>query len=392
MPTLADRSPAPVPAPAPAVRLLTADAVRDALAVRDLADPAQGPHAMQLVLADVLDAVGALWGTPVAVTRSTPLVTVADNYDQLGYDPADVTRDARYTRYVAPGVMLRSHTSSGVPAILRGLAADPPRGYDVVHALPGVTHRRDAVDRLHVGTPHQLDLWRVADRGYLPGETLDELAGAVVDAVLPGARWRQVPARHPYTRDGRQVDVRHDGEWVELAECGAIDRGVIRRAGLDPHLWTGVALGMGLDRALMLRKGIPDIRMLRSAHPLVAAQMRDLEPWRPMSSQPAVRRDLSLVVAGDVDDELLGDRARDALGAEADVLESLEVLAVTDASELPAAARERLRTRPGDRNALVRLVLRPLDRTLTDADANVLRDRVYLALHEGEVRELIAGP
>jgi phenylalanyl-tRNA synthetase alpha chain len=42
-------------------------------------------------------------------------------------------------------------------------------------------------------------------------------------------------------------------------------------------------------------------------------------------------------------------------------------------------------------NVLVRLVLQPLDRTLTDAEANALRDRVYLALHQGGVQELIAG-
>jgi phenylalanyl-tRNA synthetase alpha chain len=40
---------------------------------------------------------------------------------------------------------------------------------------------------------------------------------------------------------------------------------------------------------------------------------------------------------------------------------------------------------------LLRLVLQPLDRTLTDEDANVLRDRVYLALHRGRVIELIGG-
>ena len=42
----------------------------------------------------------------------------------------------------------------------------------------------------------------------------------VVDTVLPGARWRAVPANHPYTRHGRQLDVETSIGWVELAECG----------------------------------------------------------------------------------------------------------------------------------------------------------------------------
>jgi phenylalanyl-tRNA synthetase alpha chain len=66
-------------------------------------------------------------------------------------------------------------------------------------------------------------------------------------------------------------------------------------------------------------------------------------------------------------------------------------MAVTTTAELPPAAVERLRMGAGQVNVLLRLVLQPLDRTLTDREANVLRDRVYVALHRGEVLELIAG-
>ena len=44
--------------------------------------------------------------------------------------------------------------------------ADP---YDRLHVLPGLVYRRDAVDRTHVGTPHQVDLWRLKARGLLGG-------------------------------------------------------------------------------------------------------------------------------------------------------------------------------------------------------------------------------
>jgi phenylalanyl-tRNA synthetase alpha chain len=170
---------------------------------------------------------------------------------------------------------------------------------------------------------------------------------------------------------------------------------VLAGAGLDPAEWSGLALGMGLDRAVMLRKGVPDIRLLRAADPRVADQMQDLAPWRPVSALPPVRRDLSVVVGGEVDDELLGDRVRCALGPDADVLESLTVLARTPHERLPATAQQRLGTRPGQENVLVRIVLRPLDRTLTDREANAVRDRVYAGLHEGphpEWAAAAAGP
>jgi phenylalanyl-tRNA synthetase alpha chain len=247
----------------------------------------------------------------------------------------------------------------------------------VLLVLPGLTYRRDVVDRLHVGTPHQVDLWRVVRGRPVSTEELREMVDAVVGAVLPGAQ-------HPYTTGGLQIDVETADGPVELAECGLAAPHVLERAGLDPRRNTGLALGMGLDRALMLRKGVPDIRLLRATDPRIAGQMLDLAPWRPVSALPAVRRDLSIVLDGpEVDPELLGDRVRTALGPEADALESLAVLAATPHEDLPAPARARLGTRPGQLNALLRLVLRPVDRTLTDAEANAVRDRVYAAVHEG---------
>ncbi len=375
------------PVPPSPVAPVSADQVRDALSVRDLTDPAAGPHAVQALLDAAVDALAARWGCAVDLRRPSPLVAVEDNYDRLGYQRSAITRDSRYSRYVSDTVMLRSHTSAGIPPALRVLAAAAPQPDDVLVVRPGLTYRRDVVDRLHVGTPHQVDLWRIVRGARMTTADLDGMVGALVEAVLPGSRWRSEPARHPYTTDGLQIDVRTADGWVELAECGLAAPQVLGAAGLDPARWSGLALGMGLDRALMLRKGVPDIRLLRAGDPRIAGQMLDLAPWRPVSSLPAVRRDLSLVLDGPPDPELLGDRARTALGPDADVVESLTVLASTPHEDLPPPARERLGIRPGQHNALVRLVLRPVDRTLTDAAANRARDRVYAALHEGPHHE-----
>lgn len=185
------------------------------------------------------------------------------------------------------------------------------------------------------------------------------------------------------------MDVRSGGEWVEIAECGLAHPKVLTRAGLDES-WSGLALGMGLDRMLMLVKGIPDIRLLRSAEPAVAAQLRDLAPYRPVSAMPPVRRDLSIAVDdGDLAEDL-GDRVRDALGADAEYVESVEIRRETPCAELPPQALTRLGARQDQKNLLVRLVLRPYDTTLSDREANVLRDRVYAALHRGSVHQWAA--
>ncbi len=371
--------------------LLSPHDLEVALELRDLSDPAGGPHAMQSLLDDVLAALTGAWHCALDVQRRRPLVSVEDNYDRLGYAAADVTRDARYSRYAAETVMLRSHTTAGIPPALRALAGSDPVGADVLLALPGVCHRRDVIDRLHVGTPHQVDLWRIATTGsagrLLDADDLQQMVELVVGAVLPGARRRTSPAQHPYTTGGLQVDVCTASGWVELAECGLAAGHVLAGAGLDPDRWTGLALGMGLDRALMVRKGIPDIRVLRSTDPRITAQLADLRPWRPVSSQPSVRRDLSIVADTPVDAELLGDAVRAALGPAVEDLEAVTVLSSTDYADLPDAARRRLGLRPDQVNVLLRLVLRPLSGTLTDQRANELRDQVYAAVHRGPHRE-----
>jgi phenylalanyl-tRNA synthetase alpha chain len=261
--------------------------------------------------------LAAGWNCQVRWHREPRVVPVEDNYDRLRIPPDAVSRDVRYTRYVDGRRMLRSHSTAMVPSALRTLAAEPAD--DTLVVCPGVVYRRDAIDRLHAATPHQLDLWRITRRS-LNHADLRDMVRLLVQALAPGRPYRWEPRVHPYTLDGRQVDVCWDGEWIEVWECGLAHPEVLAHAGLAG--WSGLALGMGLDRLLMLRKGIPDIRLLRSADPRIAGQMAALVAYRPVSAMPPVRRDLSVAVDADDGAEDLGDRVRHALGPDAEAVES----------------------------------------------------------------------
>jgi phenylalanyl-tRNA synthetase alpha chain len=348
------------------------------LGVRDLSDPAEGHHAIQILIGQAVAGLCQTWGCEVRWCRGPRIVPVADNYDRLGYPAEAITRDIRYTRYVDAENMLRSHSSAMVPPALRGLTGEP--GDDVLLVCPGIVYRRDAIDWQHTGTPHQLDLWRVTRR-EVSGTDLDEMIAILLDALIPGLPHRQQPRMHPYTWHGRQVDVHQNDRWVEVWECGLAHPGVLAAAGLEGR--SGLALGMGLDRLLMLVKDVPDIRLLRSADPRVARQMLDLAGYLRVSSMPAITRDLSVAVSAADDEETLGDRVRDALGADACCVEEVRVLTATAYQQLPASAIARLGAKPGQKNLLVRVVLRDLDTTLTNEAANALRDQIYRALHQG---------
>jgi phenylalanyl-tRNA synthetase alpha chain len=367
------------------VQVLSYDALLHTLQLRDLTDPLQGPHALQPLVATIHDALATRWQCSRLVHRACPLMSVEDNYNNLGYPAGGAARNARYTRYVTPRLLLRTQTSAMIPPLLRALALDPPR--DLLLVCPGLVYRRDAIDRWHTGEPHQLDLWRLT-QGRLTPTDLREMIDTVVTAALPAYRYRTLPASHPYTTHGLQIDV-WDGEcWVEIGECGLTAPAVLDRAGLESAQVAGLAMGLGLDRLLMLRKGIEDIRLLRADDPRIAKQMRDLAPYVPVSRQPPIRRDLSVAVASALTAEDLGDRIREVLPAYLHQLESVEVLSEATDEELSPAARVRLGLRVGQKNVLVRLVLRDPARTLTRVEANTVCDLVYRAIHQGDSTEV----
>jgi len=338
---------------------------------------------MQRLLEDVAATLRRAWGSELVLHRASPIVSIEDNYERLGYADDAAARDARHTRYLDDAHVLRTHTSAMIPALLRKHRAWSHS--ETLLVCPGLVYRRDSIDRLHVGEPHQLDLWRIAPTP-LDKADLQEMVALVVQALLPGAAYRCNPTSHPYTEAGIEVDVARGERWVEILECGLAAPGVLVSSGLSHHY--GLAMGIGLDRILMLRKGIGDIRLLRSTDERVQTQMLDLEPYRPVSPMPLVRRDLSIAVEQETSAEDLGDRVRSALGSpRTEYVESVEIISETKGEALPKDARDRIGMSPEQKNVLVRVVLRHPTRTLTTEDANVLRDDIYAAIHEGSVHQ-----
>lgn len=360
------------------------DALTRALTLRDLTDPSQGSHAMQLILAAITRALSLSTSVPIRIDRGRPVVPVSDNYDRLGYPEDGAARGSRYTRYVTDDLILRTQMSAALPSALRGLALAPSQ--DLILLFPGLVYRRDVIDRLHVGEPHQLDIWRVT-QAHMRTEDLHQLVECIIGAVLPGARYRTSATSHPYTEHGLEIEVEWQDRWVEVGECGLASPRVLAEAGL--HGYSGLAMGLGLDRLLMLRKGVTDIRLLREADARVSTQMRDLQPWRAVSDQPVTRRDLSVCVPCEMDAETLGDQVREGVGDEVDWIESLDWVSETPYSEMPASAIERMGMRHGQKNVLLRVTLRHPARSLVTSEGNRLRNQIYAAIHQGERHEWV---
>lgn len=183
------------------------------------------------------------------------------NFDALNFDPDHPARAMQDTFFVEPverHLVLRTHTS---PVQVRSLL---DRGVPLYVVAPGRVFRTDELDATHTPVFHQIEGIAI-DEGltmaHLRG-TLEHLARAMFGE---DARIRLRPAYFPFTEPSAELDVWHPtfvggARWIEWGGCGMVNPNVLRAAGIDPEVYQGFAFGMGIERTLMFRNGVRDMR------------------------------------------------------------------------------------------------------------------------------------
>lgn len=183
------------------------------------------------------------------------------NFDALNFDadhPARALQDTFFIDPVERHLLLRTHTS---PVQIRSLLS---RELPVYVVAPGRVYRTDELDATHTPVFHQIEGIAI-DRGltmaHLRG-TLDHLARAMFG---PDAKVRLRPNYFPFTEPSAEMDIWHPNfaggpRWIEWGGCGMVNRNVLRSAGIDPDEYQGFAFGMGIERTLMFRNGVSDMR------------------------------------------------------------------------------------------------------------------------------------
>lgn len=364
-------------------KYLSDAALQQALSVTDLTETHTPVHAIRLMVNEIVEGL-VRSGWPRARIQTGPrIVSAEENYGLLGYDPAEITLGSEHTRWVSEHSLLRTQTTSQIPAALQRAAQERRTGEMILLAAPGITFRRDSRDRWHCAEPHQMDIWVLGDPELSDREHLLRLVGDILGAAVPEKPWVYSDSLHHYTEGGIEVNVLNDGANVEVLECGLIATSLLRRLEIDPGRHGGLALGMGLDRLTMLRKGIPDIRLLRDSNERVQAQMQDLRPWSAVSRLPSISRDISVAVSPGLSEEVLTERMLQAAGDCSGWVEEMQIKGRWVSSELPPQAIERLGLLADQENVLLRVVLRDCSRSITTTEANALYERIQSALHEG---------
>ena len=196
------------------------------------------------------------------------------NFDALNLGADHPARTMQDTFWVEPpenALVLRTHTS---PVQARTMLTRTPPIYVV---CPGRVFRTDEYDATHSPVFHQVE-GLVVDRGitmaHLKG-SLDHFAEAMFGE---GIHTRFRPSYFPFTEPSAEVDLqcfvcrgvgavddqvcrtcRGEG-WIEWGGCGVVNPRVLVACGVDPQEYTGFAFGMGIDRTLMFRHGVEDLR------------------------------------------------------------------------------------------------------------------------------------
>ena len=288
----------------PAVGQL-ANGIRDELegAIRDRLTTLQEGALEQRLAGEALDMSAP--GRPVRIGHLHPLLTVERelreifhafgfevfegpeietdwwNFEALNIPPDHPSRDLWDTLYVAEpgsveagkprpaedGTILRTHTS---PVQIRAMRAlSPP----IRVITPGRCFRYEAVDAGHGFEFFQVE-GLVVDRDTSLADlrgTLEEFARALYG---PETRTRFRPGYYPFTEPSVAFDVSclvcggtgcpacARSGWMTILGAGMVHPTVLRAGGVDPEQFQGYAFGMGLDRATLLRHGIPDLRLL----------------------------------------------------------------------------------------------------------------------------------
>jgi phenylalanyl-tRNA synthetase alpha chain len=162
--------------------------------------------------------------------------------------------------------MLRSQTST-VQVRVMEQAVREGWGPPIKVVAPGRVYRPDTVDATHSFMFHQIEGLCIEKRVTLIDlkTTLLQFAKAYFG---PDAQIRLRPSFFPFTEPSAELDMmirlRPDQppRWVELGGCGMVDPAVFEAVGIDPEKWSGYAFGFGIERIVMGKYGVPDIRWL----------------------------------------------------------------------------------------------------------------------------------
>lgn len=218
-------------------------------------------------LTQVLDEVtGIFTGMGFTIAEGPDIELDYYNFEALNIPADHPARDTQDTFYITDEILLRTQTS---PVQVRVMEQTKP---PIRIISPGRVFRSDAVDATHSPVFHQIE-GLVVDKGVTMADLKGTLEAFVKGLYGEDAKIRLRPHHFPFTEPSAEVDVscfvcggkgcsvcKGEG-WIEILGAGMVHPKVLANCGIDPEVYSGFAFGMGLERIVMRRYNIDDLRL-----------------------------------------------------------------------------------------------------------------------------------
>lgn len=129
--------------------------------------------------------------------------------------------------------------------------------------VPGKVFRNEATDATHEAQFSQLEALYV-DKDVSLGHLKGVIEHFLKKLYGDGVEIRFRPSFFPFVEPGVEVDMKFNGKWLEMGGAGMVHPNVFKTVGIDHTVWKGFAFGFGIDRLVMMKHNITDIRLLYS--------------------------------------------------------------------------------------------------------------------------------
>ena len=220
-------------------------------------------HPLTLVLDDIKQ---MFLGMGFDIVRGPEVETDYYNFEALNITKDHPARDTQDTFYITENILLRTQTS---PVQIRTMEKMKP---PIRIISPGRVYRSDAVDATHSPVFHQIE-GLVVDKGVTMADLKGTLELFAKKLYGEDSKVRFRPHHFPFTEPSAEVDVmcfncqgkgcslcKGEG-WIEILGAGMVHPKVLSICGIDPEEYSGFAFGMGLERLVMRRYQIDDLRL-----------------------------------------------------------------------------------------------------------------------------------
>lgn len=196
-------------------------------------------------------------------------------FESLNFPAGHPARDDYDTFMTTEGLIAPAHTSTMQNRVLKQHKSNLENGDDIRVVIPGRVFRNEDIDVTHEHTFYQLEGVYVG-KGIHAGHLIATLKTFLEEYYQQSLKVKTQPFYFPFTEPSFEFAIERpkelrkgtgtaDDEWLELLGCGMIHPNVLKMAGIDPEIYTGFAWGGGIDRLVLMKYGIEDIRHFESA-------------------------------------------------------------------------------------------------------------------------------